>query len=169
MSTSNAETRKAELHASLRRIAEPIAEQYRSITAELEEAQAKVSALQDARREALTVLRYVDPDNPEWAPKSYKPSAKEARQISTSRESQDKVEDWLRAHASGENGSFTDGFWVAGILKHPAFAELGLSRATIQAAVNNLADRGTIRLDRKATPPGSRGSHVKIYKLTESE
>jgi len=172
MSTTT-EDRRAERNEALRRILEP---ELGEIDAKLEDVAARMDALREEREalraertDTVAMLRRIDPDNPAYAAtmgrkpgQKAKPKPGDGRLVA-SMESQDKVEEWLRAHS--DNG-LESGFYAGGIMKHPAVGELGLSRATVQAALKNLAERGILRLDRMAVPEGSRGSAAHIYKLT---
>jgi DNA-binding transcriptional ArsR family regulator len=155
---SATEDRKTALHAAMRRIVEPVAEQYREIEAELQELGERRTELLEARREALSILRHVDPDNPTWAPRP-KAKAKRSSNTRVSEEVVTSVEEWLRSHA-GDNG-LADGFYSAELLRREDF-DLEIGKDALSHAVTVLAERGVLRLDRLGGPRG----RAKIYKLT---
>jgi hypothetical protein len=163
--TGRSTTSKDRLRAALARIVEPVAMEYRTIVAELEELETRRTELTEARREAIAILRHVDPDNPDWAPKTYanpkpKPVHGPSRRQSAEQTNRlEQLRQWLREHQHA-NGH-EDGFYAAGVMKEGL--PYPTTKETLVRDFRVLADEGFLRLDHL----GGANGRGRFFKLVE--
>jgi uncharacterized protein YydD (DUF2326 family) len=132
-------------------VAEPLEAVLAEADAALAELEAEKTRLKNQREEAMRVLKILRPDKYQPLVRKYQRKKENAHERGVSEEKLNALTDWLKEHVDGE------GFWAMEIVRRPTFDLM--SQATLSKALELLADRGTVRLDRVQ---GSR----KVFKLT---
>jgi hypothetical protein len=126
---------REELLETLSNVAPPLHAQLANIDLRLDEAVKQVEELRATKNDLLKVLRVIDPDGV--------PSEKKKRgpQMRVSEERVEAIGEWLRANMNGAEISAQD-------LREREGFEVLRDQRSIQVALDTLADRGLLRLDR---------------------